>query len=1091
MSNICPYPGLRPFTEEESIFFKGRDLHIQQIVKLLEINKMAFITGASGDGKSSMVYAGVIPYIRAGFFKSQYNSWLIVDFKPHRNPLEAMSKAVSAEFGINYNHCAEELTLGFSSLIEIYKNSGYYVTDTPDAVNKGKNLLIIADQFEEIFTNSENFNDGKPSDESYTAINLLLETVRLSVAEKLPVYVIFTMRSDFISQCTVFKHLPEFIAYSQFFVPQLKRDEIRQVIEQPAILAGGSVSSRLTEVLINNLTTGFDQLPVLQHALNMLWKTADYGRIELDLIHLARIAGISKDVLSEREQAVFNAWLATRPDYVRKYFAKPNLDNVLNAHAGTLYESAYNYFLKNADWADKNITDEEAKQIIETAFKSLTKIDNNRLVRNRCTIHEITGIINKPNITEATVCGVLNIFRDEDNPLLRPFCVRGNLETQYLSGDTVLDVTHEALIRNWRRLAKWDKEELANLNDYNEFNAQVQRWLDSGRNPEFLLPSGNYTVFRQWYDRCKPNKYWILKHDTSSRPESDKLNSATSRMETLDLFMEESHSAIVAKEKSHRKKVVIAICALVAFILCLAGFSWWAMSEKKKADEQTLRAEENAQRAEEQQHKAEDQERIAKIQQLLAEQANLVAEQQRDSVQLMYQRARAAKLESDRARRLAEEAQQRAEQERLNAEYNFLLAENQRDTAERERRNALHQMDLTKEANDNAAHLYYVALCNTLAMKAKNQYEDKTLNLRLAKTACDMNIKGGNTYINADLYDAMLFAMEQNNIIKPLNIPGGPFKAFAVDKAGHIITFSVSGEIGRYKITSSGKAENISNGPREIGYRIPVESASFINPSLIAYSAKDRKSYLLDVATKRRTPLPQTGEYISSASASPDGSKFAIGYVNGKVMTMPIGGGNPLAETVFDNNITDVYYHNDNKIYVLFHNGSLAKWNPSDGSVKTLIAVNPPLHAYKMAAITDKNLLAVCFSDGSMQFVDLTDDSTVSNMVAGHSKLENLLYDPSSGILAISSADKRISLINTNDLKQKPLVIEEHSLGNSKVKCMGFNSKGVLFALTDDNILRFWDPNPETYSKALSSMNLTSLSDTEWNLIMGSEFSER
>ena len=87
MSSICPYPGLRPFTEEESIFFKGRDLHIQQIVKLLETNKMAFITGASGDGKSSMVYAGVIPFIRAGFFKSQYNSWLIVDFKPQRNPL--------------------------------------------------------------------------------------------------------------------------------------------------------------------------------------------------------------------------------------------------------------------------------------------------------------------------------------------------------------------------------------------------------------------------------------------------------------------------------------------------------------------------------------------------------------------------------------------------------------------------------------------------------------------------------------------------------------------------------------------------------------------------------------------------------------------------------------------------------------------------------------------------------------------------------------------------------------------------------------------------------------------------------------------
>ena len=97
MSNgICPYPGLRPFIEEESIFFNGRDLHIRQIVKLLEENKMAFITGASGDGKSSMVYAGVVPYIRAGFFKADYNSWIIADFIPQRNPLESLATSLAA-----------------------------------------------------------------------------------------------------------------------------------------------------------------------------------------------------------------------------------------------------------------------------------------------------------------------------------------------------------------------------------------------------------------------------------------------------------------------------------------------------------------------------------------------------------------------------------------------------------------------------------------------------------------------------------------------------------------------------------------------------------------------------------------------------------------------------------------------------------------------------------------------------------------------------------------------------------------------------------------------------------------------------------
>lgn len=147
--------------------------------------------------------------------------------------------------------------------------------------------------------------------------------------------------------------------------------------------------------------------------------------------------------------------------------------------------------------------------------------------------------------------------------------------------------------------------------------------------------------------------------------------------------------------------------------------------------------------------------------------------------------------------------------------------------------------------------------------------------------------------------------------------------------------------------------------------------------------------------------------------------------------------------------------------------------------------------AFKMTPIPDKNLLAVCFSDGNIHFVNLLNDQETDQMPGGHSKLENLIYDQNTGILALSSADKRISLINTNDLNEKPLVIEEHSLDNHKVKCMGFNGKGVLFALTDDNRLRQWDTNPDTYANALSTMNLAPLSENEWNLILGREFSER
>ena len=88
---ICPYPGLRPFNEEESIFFRGREEHIESIITLLQEKKFLMLTGASGDGKSSMVYAGIIPNARAGFFKAKFNSWLITDFRPERTPLQNMA----------------------------------------------------------------------------------------------------------------------------------------------------------------------------------------------------------------------------------------------------------------------------------------------------------------------------------------------------------------------------------------------------------------------------------------------------------------------------------------------------------------------------------------------------------------------------------------------------------------------------------------------------------------------------------------------------------------------------------------------------------------------------------------------------------------------------------------------------------------------------------------------------------------------------------------------------------------------------------------------------------------------------------------
>ena len=259
LTQICPYTGLRSFTEEESLYFKGRDLQVDQITALLEQNKFLMVTGASGEGKSSLIYAGLVPNARAGFFKAKYTNWVVADFRPERSPVANMARALADKFERKTSTIETELKRGFSSLIDLYTNSEFY-TDEEDyqwkqlteptkkeKKRKAANLMILVDQFEEFFTNPENFYNEAPSQDSQVVVNLVLETARIAIKKNLPVYVVCTMRSDYIGQCSAFRGLPEYIGFSQFFVPRLKRKDLKQVIEEPAILSGNRISQRLIE----------------------------------------------------------------------------------------------------------------------------------------------------------------------------------------------------------------------------------------------------------------------------------------------------------------------------------------------------------------------------------------------------------------------------------------------------------------------------------------------------------------------------------------------------------------------------------------------------------------------------------------------------------------------------------------------------------------------------------------------------------------------------------------------------------------------------------------------------------------------------
>jgi len=594
-ASICPYTGLRSFSAEEALYFKGRDIHIESVIELLQNKRFLMLTGASGDGKSSLVYAGLIPNAKAGFFKAQYSNWIIADFRPERKPLDNLADALSVQFDVDDPSALKgSLGLGYSALVDLYKSSGKYMDPESEEwksadgerqkqlKQQGANLLVLVDQFEEFFTNPENFVLGAPSPDAKVVVNLLIETNRIAKAENLPIYVACTMRSDYIGNCAGFNGLPELIGDSHYFVPRLNRNEVFQVIDEPALLSGNRITPRLTERLLADLKEGLDLLPVLQHALYRIWEAANADNSDtMDLIHYAKVGGIDPQDLPSNQQKIFSKWYKSLPDYKKNLLKDPALENVLNAHADELYETIDKIINEELSGENK-ISKSDAQYVVQVAFTSLTRIDDSREVRNRMSVQEILDMVDNPNINIDHIYKIVDVFRAQGNTLVRPYVPNptkmnsSEWMQSNLTPDTVLDITHEALIRNWNRLLNWAREDHEGVGVFTDYQKQLNRWLESEKSREHLLSAGQLSYFETWYDKQNPTLGWIHRYKQSGNGTTQRLGAISDMKRTETLadniteFLNKSDNYINKKKKFAATALVVIsmlfVVSVFAFI---------------------------------------------------------------------------------------------------------------------------------------------------------------------------------------------------------------------------------------------------------------------------------------------------------------------------------------------------------------------------------------------------------------------------------------------------------------------------------------------------------------------------------------------
>src|SRR5262245_51727984 len=165
-----PYPGLRPFRDDETEIFFGREEQTDQLLEKLQHSHFIAVVGPSGCGKSSLVRAGLISALETGFLTDAGAGWRVAEMRPGDQPLARLAHALLVPSALGPERGTDTfegaivqamLRRGPLGLIEIL-----HETRLP----ANENLLLLVDQFEEIFR----FREQGNADDADAFVSLLL-----------------------------------------------------------------------------------------------------------------------------------------------------------------------------------------------------------------------------------------------------------------------------------------------------------------------------------------------------------------------------------------------------------------------------------------------------------------------------------------------------------------------------------------------------------------------------------------------------------------------------------------------------------------------------------------------------------------------------------------------------------------------------------------------------------------------------------------------------------------------------------------------------------------------------------------------------
>jgi WD domain, G-beta repeat len=437
----CPYVGLVPFEERDARVFYGRSELVGQLVQRLGERLggkgMLLMVGASGAGKSSLLRAGMMPRLAAGALGPGSGRWPRRVMRPTGSPLRELAMHLADVAGVDSASVRRSLSAAPGDAPLLVEQAVRAATGLgpdarrpvpDDAVALLPRLVLVVDQFEELFTAGVDTDAGRVEREAFVAALHAAATVPVAPGGVPGALVVVAVRADFLDRTISYPPLAAALDAGPFPVGPMSEAELRLAITGPAAEAGLTVEAALVEAVVSELRgegaeggLGSGVLPLVSQAMAATWERREGD--ELSVRAYRRVGGVA-DAVNRGAQAAYDTLTSRQRDAARVVFTR------------------------------------------------LTVITpDGQLARHRCRRTDL----HTPGEEAGEIDAVIDIF--------------GARRLLVLGEDSV-EISHDVLLHAWKQLRVWLGGDQLDRALYSQVVTDAQTWDTNRREPSYLYRSG-------------------------------------------------------------------------------------------------------------------------------------------------------------------------------------------------------------------------------------------------------------------------------------------------------------------------------------------------------------------------------------------------------------------------------------------------------------------------------------------------------------------------------------------------------------------------------------------------------------------------